>query len=196
MSNAETKRTNESELVDLYANQLKYNKYMEKKMFAYKIIFLLSAIITFVLSTIDVMPIYGYHQRGNINRGMVRIMGDYTPIVIIQKILSKEIPQSALSLCMVAVLIIMIVLSVYLVVGGLVNLAAHKLLADNKIMNKLFNYGMLEIIATVFFIAFFASMIFAKVDLMGNVDNLEGFWILFASSVVMICTSIPLSTKK
>jgi hypothetical protein len=96
---------------------------------------------------------------------------------------------------LVICIVVMIVLSVMLVIGAVLNMFAKNLVDSNKNIGKIFGYGMLEVLATLLFVVLILSMICAKVHLSGKVENITGFWIVFVSSIVMTCTSIPLSSK-
>lgn len=193
MDNAEVK-SGELGNIDLYTNQLKYGRYLEKKKKIYNFLYLIASIVS--VATMFALPIFRYAVKGNSRKNIASIMGDYTPVYIIQKYFANELgARSVLNTCLIISLIVMIIISVYVVIGAVMNVFLKKMLDSNKLLNKLFNYGMLEIISTVFLILLFAAMVFCRVDVSGNVENLMGFWIFCASSIVMICTSIPLSSK-
>lgn len=194
MDNVVTKKS-ELEDVDLYKAQERYGRYMAKKRMAYTIMFALASVISLVV--MFVIPMYSYHSLGKKRNGPPKIIGEYTAEYIIEKYFNLTLgPKALLNTCLVIVLAAMIIMAAYVAVGGVLNLVAKKVLEKNKIIGKLFNYGMLEVISSSLFVALMASMMLAKIDLSGNVDNATGFWIVFVASLVMICTSIPLSDKK
>lgn len=191
MDNTKTKKDyNDSEL---YANQLNYNAYVEKKQNVYRVLYLVASIISLV--SIFILPMYKYELLGK-KKGQMRIIGEYTAEYIIEKYFNYSLgPHSLLNTALIISIFAMIILSAYVIVGGVMNLFAKKKIESNATLAKLFNYGMLEIIATVLFVVLMISMVFCKVDAFGNVENMIGFWAIFASSIVMICTSISLSSK-
>lgn len=179
---------------DLYTNQLKYGKYIEKKKKVYGFLYLIASVVSLV--AIFALPIFRYAVKGNRRYNTASIMGDYTPTYIIQKYFANELgAKGVLNTCLIISILFMIIISAYTVIGAVMNIFLKKLLDSNKLFSKLFNYGMLEIISTIFLILLFAIMIFCKVDVSGAAENLFGFWTICAASVVMICTSIPLSSK-
>lgn len=193
MGNTEVK-SGELGNIDLYTNQLKYGKYLEKKKKVYRFLFLIASIVSVI--TMFALPMFRYSVKGNSRKNIASIMGDYTPVYMIQKYFENGLgPRSVLNTCLMISLIVLIILSIYIAVGAVLNVFLKKALDSNKILNKLFHYGKLEIFSTIFLILTFAAMVFCRVDVSGNAENLLGFWIFCASSIVMICTSIPLSSK-
>lgn len=196
MANVEVKKSGLEE-VDLYKAQERYGKFMAKKMLTYKIMFMVSAFLTLI--SMFMIPMYKYQSLGK-KRGSVRIIGEYTPSYIIEKYFNVELgPQALFNTCLMIVLVVMIILSVYVVVGSVINMFGDRVIYgknSDKILSKLFNYGMLEVMSTVLLVCLLTSMVLAKIDMSGNVENVNGFWLVFLTSVVMICTSIPLSDKK
>ena len=81
MDNTEVKKDSFGD-IDLYANQLKYNTYVEKKHSIYNVLFFISSIVS-VLS-IFVLPMYKYELLGK-KRGQMKIIGEYTAEYIIEK---------------------------------------------------------------------------------------------------------------
>lgn len=192
MDNTEVKKDSFGD-IDLYANQLKYNTYVEKKHSIYNVLFFISSIVS-VLS-IFVLPMYKYELLGK-KRGQMKIIGEYTAEYIIKKYFNLTLgPHSLLNTCLVISIVAMIVLSVYILVGAVINLFAKKVLESNRIVSKLFNFDLLEVTSVVLFICLMLSMVFCKVDAFGNVKNVMGFWTMFISAIVMTCTSIALSKK-
>ena len=192
MDNTEVKKDSFGD-IDLYANQLKYNTYVEKKHSIYNVLFFISSIVS-VLS-IFVLPMYKYELLGK-KRGQMKIIGEYTAEYIIEKYFNLTLgPHSLLNTCLVISIVAMIVLSVYILVGAVINLFAKKVLESNRIVSKLFNFDLLEVTSVVLFICLMLSMVFCKVDAFGNVKNVMRFWTMFISAIVMTCTSIALSKK-
>jgi hypothetical protein len=192
MGNAEAKN-NVLQDVDLYKNQARYETYVNKKMMVYKILFLISSILSLV--SMFAIPMYKYASLGK-KKGQLKVVGEYTPVYIIQKYFGNTLgPHVMLNTGLVICIVVMIVLSVMLVIGAVLNMFAKNLVDSNKNIGKIFGYGMLEVLATLLFVVLILSMICAKVHLSGKVENITGFWIVFVSSIVMTCTSIPLSSK-
>ena len=80
MDNTETKKDyNDSEL---YANQLNYNTYVEKKRTVYRVLYFVASIIS--LLSIFILPMYKYELLGK-KKGQMRIIGEYTAEYIIEK---------------------------------------------------------------------------------------------------------------
>lgn len=193
MGNAEA-QNNELGNIDLYTNQVRYDKFLAKKKTVYSFMNLIAAIVALV--AMFALPIFRYAVKGNSRKKIESIMGDYTPTYIVQKFFANELgPRSILNTLLMVSIIIMVILAVYLVVASLMNLFLKKTLTSNKLLHKIFGYSMIEIVSTVFLVLLFASMIFCRVDVSGSAENLTGFWVLLASSAVMVCTSIPLSSK-
>lgn len=193
MGNTEVK-SGELGNIDLYTNQLKYDQYLEKKKKVYSFLFLIASIVSVI--TMFALPMFRYSVKGNSRKNIASIMGDYTPVYIIQKYFENGLgPRSILNTCLMISLIVLIIISIYVVIGAVLNVFLKKKLDSNHMLNKLFNYGKLEIVSTVFLILIFAAMVFCRVDVSGNIENLIGFWVFCVSSIVMICTSIPLSSK-
>lgn len=179
--------------VDLYKSQVRYEAYVNRKMMVYRFLFLISSVLSLI--TMFVIPMYKYVSLGK-KKGQLKIMGEYTPEYIIEKYFANTLgPHTLLNTGLVICIVVMIILSVILVIGGVINLFAKKALESNQTLGKLFGYGMLEIFATVLFVVLIVSMMCAKVHLAGKVENIMGFWIVFATSIVMVCTSISLSSK-
>ena len=177
----------------LYANESRYNIYVENKMKVFRILFLISAIASLI--SMFIIPMYKYEMLGR-KKGQTRIMGSYTPEYIIEKYFNMTLgPHTIFNTGLVIAIVVMMILTLYLTVGAVLNLAAKKLMDSQGFVSRLFNYGLLEIIAVALFICLFLTMVFCKVDVLGNAVNIEGFWIVFVGSIVMTCTSISLSTK-
>lgn len=192
MDNAGIKK-DELDNVDLYKGQERYYIYINKKRMVYKILFLISSILTLI--SMFILPMYKYVSLGK-KKGQLKIVGEYTPVYIIQKYFGKTLgPHTLLNTSLVICIVIMIILSVLVAVGGVMNLLAGKQVESNQKLSKMFSYSMLEIFAVALFIVLIISMMCAKVHLSGKVENITGFWLVFASSVVMTCTSISLSSK-
>lgn len=192
MDNAGIKK-NELDNVDLYKGQERYYVYINKKRMVYRILFLISSVLTLI--SMFILPMYKYVSLGK-KKGQLKIMGEYTPVYIIQKYFGKTLgPHKLLNTGLVICIVIMIILSVLVVIGGIMNLFAGKQVESNQKIGKLFGYSMLEIFAVALFIILIISMMCAKVHVGGKVENITGFWLVFVSSVVMTCTSISLSSK-
>ena len=156
--------------------------------------YLIASVVSVV--AIFALPIFEYAVKGNRRDNTPSIMGEYTPIYIVQKYFANELgAKSILNTFLMISIIVMVIIAVYTVIGAVMNLFLKKLLESNAMLNKLFNYGILEIVSTVLLILLFAAMIFCRVDVSGSAENLFGFWTICAASIVMICTSIPLSSK-
>lgn len=193
MGNADVKKVELGD-ADLYANQLKYDKYIEKKKKIYSFLYLIASVVS--VFAVFTLPIFEYAVKGNRRDNTPSIMGEYTPIYIVQKYFANELgAKSILNTFLMISIILMVIIAVYTVIGAVMNLFLKKLLESNAMLNKLFNYGILEIVSTVLLILLFAAMIFCRVDVSGSAENLFGFWTICAASIVMICTSIPLSSK-
>lgn len=192
MDNAEIKKDG-LENVDLYKSQIRYEAYVAKKMTLYRFLFLISSVLS--LLTMFLIPMYEYVSLGK-KKGQLRIIGEYTPVYIIEKYFGNTLgPHTLLNTGLVICIVVMIVLSVLVVVGGVMNIFAKKVLESNKTLGKFFGYGMLEVFSVLLFVVLIISMMCAKVHLAGKVENIMGFWIVFASGIVMTCTSISLSSK-
>ena len=192
MDNTDVKKETLGDM-NLYSNQAKYNSYVVKKLLVYRFAFLISAIASLV--TMFVIPMYKYELLGK-KRGQMRIIGNYTPEYIIEKYFNMTLgPHSLLNTCLVISIVFMMILSLYLVIGAVINLFAKKQIEAKGFISKIFSYGILEVVAVVLFILLLLSMVFCKVDVTGNAENIIGFWIVFAASIVMTCTSISLSSK-
>lgn len=192
MANAEIKEK-ELDNVDLYKGQERYYVYVNRKRMIYKILFLISSIAALV--SMFVIPMYKYASLGK-KKGQLKIIGDYTAEYIIEKYFGNTLgPHTLLNTGLVICIVIMIILSALVAVGGVMNMFADKKLEANKTIGKIFGYSMLEVFATALLIVLIVSMMCAKVHLSGKVENITGFWIVFAGSIVMTCTSISLSSK-
>lgn len=184
----------DNENVDLYKNQLKYNKYLENKKKVYSILCFIAAIVNIV--TMFTLPMFKYHVKGNSKKGIKGINGEYTHTYIIEKYFNNGIGQkNLLNTAYIIILFAMIILAVILVVGTALNIFAKKLVQSEGIVKKIFNYAMIEIFSTTFIVLLVAAMICGRVDVSGGADNAIGFWVYAVASAVMICTSIPLSDK-
>lgn len=192
MDSTETKKKSYNG-TDLYENQLKYNTYVENKRKVYRVLYLIAAVVSLV--SIFILPMYKYELLGK-KKGQMRIIGEYTGEYVIEKYFNYGLgPHNMLNTGLMISLILLILLAAYVTVGGVMNIFMKKKIESGNIVNKLFNYGMLEIIATAMVIVLMLSMIFCKVDASGSVENMIGYWTVFVSSIVMICTSISLSSK-
>lgn len=175
---------------DLYASQFAFDQRKAKIKVIYSLIFLAASVISLVM--LFVVPLYKYTYSGE----NISINGEYTSVYIIQKYFANELGATGvLNTGLIISLFVLIILSVYLLVGGIVNIICKKTIKDKKALSKLFNYSLLEILCVVMFLALFASMLFCKIDVSGKAENGLSFWVLFATSIFMICTSIPLSDK-
>lgn len=183
--------------VDLYKNQERYEKFLKKKDIVYRGLFDIASILAFI--SIFMFPIFYYCYKGNARiSGDNPIYGDYTVMTIIQKIFAGDLGKNnLLNICLLISLIVAVIASVYLVAGAVISTIEK--LANKQmtgIVKKIFNFGILEIVAVVLFIALLAAMIFCRVNLQGMAENSNGFWILTVSAIVMTCTSISLSYNK
>lgn len=176
--------------INLYENQLIFEKRKEKKKLIYSMMFLVASVISLIL--LFVVPIFKYTYNGE----NISINGEYTAVYIIQKYFANELgTMSFLNTGLIISMFALIILTIYTLVASVMNFACKKAVAENKLLSKLFNYGMLEILSTVLFVVLLASMLFCKIDVSGNAENGIAFWMMFVTSIVMICTSIPLSDK-
>ena len=179
--------------VDLYKGQERYYTYINRKRKIYKVLFLISSVLTLI--SMFLIPMYKYVSLGK-KQGQLKIIGEYTPEYIIEKYFGNTLgPHTLLNTCLIIAIVVMIILSVLVAVGGVINLFADKKIEANQIFGKIFSYAMLEIFAVVLFVTLIISMMCAKVHLSGKVENITGFWLVFACSIVMTCTSISLSSK-
>ena len=186
--------SSEANNIDLYKNQLNYEKYVEKKMTVYSILFVISSVLSLI--TMFMVPIFRYRLNGNVNKGIEPIYGDYSLSYLITKFFKHELGENSLytvGLCIAFVLAI--VCGIYLVAGAVVNFVVVKLKA-NAIIKKIFNLGYLEFAASAIVVLQFLGLLCSRISINGAADNLIGFWLLLGSAVVMICTSIPLSTYR
>ena len=180
--------------IDLYKNQLNYEKYVDKKMTIYSILFILSSVVS--IFTMFILPMFRYRVNGNVNTGKPEIYGEYSLFYLITKFFNQELGDNTLytvGLCIS--LIIALVLGVYLVAGAIVNFVFKKLI-ENATIKKLFNLGYLEFAASAVIVLEFIALLCCRISVNGAADNLLGFWLLLGTAAVMICTSIPLSTYR
>lgn len=180
----------QSDNIDLYKNQLNYEKYIAKKMSVYKILFVIASVVSLV--TMFIIPMFGYRVNGNVNKNQEEIYGDYSLFYLIQKFFRQELGENTLyNIGMLISLCVVLILSIYLVVGAVLNFVA-------KMSNvpKLLGKDKLETGASVMVVFEFVALLCCRINVNGAAENLIGFWILILTAIVMICTSIPLSTYR
>lgn len=186
--------SSEANNIDLYKNQLNYEKYVEKKMTVYSILFVISSVLSLI--TMFMVPIFRYRLNGNVNKGIEPIHGEYSLSYLITKFFRHELGENSIytiGLCIAFILAI--VCGIYLVAGAVVNFVVVKL-KENVMVKKIFNLGYLEFAASAIVVLQFLGLLCSRISINGAADNLIGFWLLLGSAVVMICTSIPLSTYR
>ena len=188
--NASTEANN----IDLYKNQLKYEKYVDKKMTVYSILFVISSVVSLI--TMFMIPMFRYRLNGNVNKGIEPIHGEYSLSYLITKFFRQELGENSLytvGLCIAFILAM--VCGIYLVAGAVVNFVVVKL-KENAMVKKIFNLGYLEFAASAIVVLQFLGLLCSRISVNGAADNLIGFWLLLGSAAVMVCTSIPLSTYR
>lgn len=183
-----TTNAQDDNTIDLYKNQLNYHKFIAKKMSVYRILFVVASVIS--LLTMFLIPIFRYRVHGNVNKNQPEIYGEYSLFYIIQKFCKGELGENTLyNVGMFLFLCLTLVTAIYLVAGAFMNFVL-KLSSVPKFINK----DALEVASTLVIVYEFAALMCCRININGAADNLIGFWILLASAIVMICTSIPLIT--
>lgn len=184
----------EANNIDLYKNQLNYEKYVEKKMTVYSVIFVISSVVSLI--TMFMIPMFRYRLNGNVNKGIEPIHGEYSLSYLVTKFFRHELGENSIytvGLCIAFILAI--ACGIYLVAGAVVNFVIVKL-KENALIKKIFNLGYLEFAASAIVVLQFLGLLCSRISINGAADNLIGFWLLLGSAVVMVCTSIPLSTYR
>ena len=118
--------SSEANNIDLYKNQLNYEKYVEKKMTVYSILFVISSVLSLI--TMFMVPIFRYRLNGNVNKGIEPIHGEYSLSYLITKFFRHELGENSIytiGLCIAFILAI--VCGIYLVAGAVVNFVVVKL---------------------------------------------------------------------
>ncbi len=191
-------KISEEDKMELYRNQSKYEKYVHKKKTVYSFLFLVAAILNIVVTFAIPLFEYDYTRKPNSKLGIkaLSIKGEYTHFYLFQKYFDGGLgDKSMLKNTYIVFLAAMVVLEVILVLGALINFISKKSVNGTDFISKVFNYGMMEVYATLFFVFLIAAMICGKVDVDSGMTNALGYWLCFLSSAIMICTSIPLSDK-
>lgn len=182
--------TSQSDNLDLYKNQLNYEKFVDKKMTLYKVFLLISSIMSLV--SMIVMPMFGYRVNRNVNKHQDEIWGDYNLIYMLQKFLKHEFGKNSLyTVGMFVFLCATLVLSVFLIVSVVLNYFT-KISKMPKILNKDF----IIVFSSIMIVCEFAALLCCRISVNGAAENLYGFWIMIVAAIVMVCTSIPLSTYR
>ncbi|MBQ1392018.1 MAG: hypothetical protein IIY81_00465 [Lachnospiraceae bacterium] len=188
----------EEDKMELYRNQSKYERYVSKKKTVYSFLFLIGAILNIVVTFVIPLFEYDYTRKPNSKLGIkaLSIKGEYTHFYLFQKFFDGGLgDRTMLKNTYIFCLGVLVVLEVILVVGGLINVTSKRSVTATDFLSKVFNYGMMEVYATLFWVFLVAAMVCGKVDVDSGMTNAIGFWICFASSAIMTCTAIPLSDK-
>ncbi len=182
--------------IDLYKNQERYNTYLKRKDNIYIFLFGLASIAALI--SVLLFPIFRYAYKGNSRTNEKEIFGDYTALTLIQKVFKGDLGKNGfLNIGLAISLVACIILSVYLVVGAILKIIERFIgLKVIVVTDKIFSFEILEIVATALLLCTFAAMIFSRVNIQGMGENLLFFWVIIVSSVIMLCTAIPLSNER
>lgn len=186
MSNAQkVKETS----MDAYAHQKVYEEKKAEKKVLVSWIFLAISIVSLV--SVFIFPMYKYKYT-NRDTGF-SISGKFTSVKMISKYFSNGFGDYALlnTITMLSVVLIIVAI-IYIVIGAAVSIFLKGKMSG--LLRKATNYTTLELVATLQFVLLIINMIAAKIDVSGSVTNLIGFWIISATTILLVCVSISLST--